>query len=147
MKKSVLIAFALLLTLNTVSFAQKQWSDQTINEIKKQRGDASPAERAAMQTKEITLALDLNEAQQKDVEAVLADYHSEIEANRNSIKKSFNEMSDEDKRAMKSAHLDAQIAMKKEMKKILNKEQYQQFSAKMLSQQQKMKKHRSVKGK
>lgn len=140
MKKSVLIAFALLLSLNTMSFAQKKWSEDTKNELQSKRGEVSPATRAKMQTKEMTLALDLTDNQQKDVETALLDFHTELKDVKASMQKSYDDMSTEEKQELKSKHLDAQIALKREMKTILDEKQYEKFSAKMAAGKQKMKK-------
>ena len=140
MKKSVLIAFALLLSLNTMSFAQKKWSEDTKNELQSKRGEVSPATRAKMQTKEMTLALDLTDNQQKDVETALLDFHTELKDVKASMQKSYDDMSTEEKQELKSKHLDAQIALKREMKTILDEKQYEKFSAKMTAGKRKMKK-------
>jgi len=140
MKKSVLIAFALLLSLNTMSFAQKKWSEDTKNELQSKRGEVSPATRAKMQTKEMTLALDLTDNQQKDVETALLDFHTELKDVKASMQKSYDDMSTEEKQELKSKHLDAQIALKREMKTILDEKQYEEFSAKMAAGKRKMKK-------
>jgi hypothetical protein len=147
MKKSILLTLALFLSFSTFSFAQQYFGEETKNELKKQRGQVPAVDKANMQAKEMTLALDLTEGQQKDVEAILLEYHQGLEASMDSKNTDFANLSDEEKRAMKAKHLDAQIALKKEMKKILSKEQYEKFSTRMISGKRKMKQHKSGKGK
>jgi len=147
MKKSILLTLALFLSFTSLSIAQQYFGEDTKTELKKQRGQVPAPDKANMQAKEMTLALDLDEAQQKDVEALLLDYHKGLEASMGSKKKDFANLSDQEKREMKAKHLDAQIALKKEMKKILTKEQYEKFSTRMISGKRKMKQHRSGKEK
>ena len=54
--------------------------------------------------------------------------------------KKYDDMSLEEKRAMKSKYLDSQIALKKKMKTILNEKQYEEFSRNMVTMKKQLKK-------
>lgn len=95
---------------------------------RKQRPEPlKPEQRAELQAKRMTLALDLNEKQQKDVQKLLiekskqrAEFRREHMAQRHAEKKP----TADERFAMKSKMLDDRIAMKSEMKKILTPEQF-----------------------
>lgn len=139
MKKSILVAFTLLLSLNTMSYAQQKWSKDIKNELYSKRGGISPEESAKMQTKEMTLALDLSDEQQKDVEEALLSFHNDVQETKTSMDKKYDDMSLEEKRAIKSIYLDHQIALKQKMKTILNEKQYEKFSTRMVDKRRELK--------
>ena len=90
-----------------------------------QRGDMrdmTPEQMATLQTKQMTLALDLTEAQQKQIQSLNLD-NAKKRAESGEAKK----LSSEERYAMKTAMLDRQIAQKEKMKKILNNEQYEKW--------------------
>ncbi|MCM4150947.1 hypothetical protein DHD05_05020 [Arenibacter sp. N53] len=100
-----------------------------------QRGDMrdmTPEQMATLQTKQMTLALDLTEAQQKQIQSLnldnakkRAEKMNEMKAKRESGE--AKKLSSEERYAMKTAMLDRQIAQKEKMKKILNNEQYEKW--------------------
>ena len=139
MKKSILVAFTLLLSLNTMSYAQQKWSKDIKKELYSKRGGISPEESAKMQTKEMTLALDLSDEQQKDVEEALLSFHNDVQETKTSMDKKYDDMSLEEKRAIKSIYLDHQIALKQKMKTILNEKQYEKFSTRMVDKRRELK--------
>ncbi|TQO39626.1 hypothetical protein GQ41_4308 [Arenibacter algicola] len=101
--------------------------------------DMSPEQIAALQTKQMTLALDLSDAQQKEIQSInlenavkRSEKMDEMKARKESGE--AKKLTSEERYAMKTAMLDHQIAQKEKMKKILNKEQYEKW--------EKMKKNR-----
>ena len=101
--------------------------------------DMSPEQIATLQTKQMTLALDLTDAQQKEVQSLnlenavkRSEKMNEMKARKESGE--AKKLTSEERYAMKTAMLDHQIAQKEKMKKILNKEQYEKW--------EKMKKNR-----
>ena len=100
----------------------------------------TPEQRAELQAKRMTLALDLNEKQQNDLQKIFTDrnkkaeqFKSQMKANKEVGKK----LTNDEKFAMKNRMLDEKIAMKAEMKKILNPDQYTKWEG--------MKKHQNHK--
>jgi periplasmic protein CpxP/Spy len=91
----------------------------------------TPEQRSELQVKKITLELDLNESQQKEIKTFIADKNAKMEAHRMAMKamkeKGTKPTSDE-RFAMKSKMLDEQIATKKRMEKILNPKQFEKWN-------------------
>ncbi len=89
-------------------------------------------QRSELQVKKLTLELDLNESQQKEIKAFIADKNTKMEAHKTAMKamreKGTKPTSDE-RFAMKSKMLDEQIAAKKRMQKILNEKQFEKWTA------------------
>ena len=102
----------------------------------KHQGDGmeqfTPEQRSELHVKKLTLELDLNESQQKEMKAFIADKNTKMEAHRTAMKamkeKGTKPTSDE-RFAMKSKMLDEQIATKKRMQKILNEKQFEKWTA------------------
>ena len=113
------------------------------NAIKKHE-KRSPEARAEIQSKQLTLQLDLSEKQQVQVQNVLLKHYTEGKAKRDANRKSDKKLTEEQKTALKSERLDAQIALKAEMKTILNAEQYVKYSE-SIKRRGKKKKRRKVK--
>ncbi|WP_405329813.1 DUF4890 domain-containing protein [Leeuwenhoekiella sp. LLG6367-2.1] len=98
--------------------------------------DATPEEIADIQTKRMTLALVLDEKQQKEVyniELANAKERKAMRASRESKKngekptESQREAMKKERKANYSAMLDKQIAQQEKMKNILNEEQFDQY--------------------
>ncbi|MCK0148001.1 hypothetical protein MWU78_20310 [Arenibacter sp. F26102] len=94
--------------------------------------DMTPEQIATLQTKRMTLALDLTDAQQKQIQSInldnaknRAEKMQEMKAKRESGE--AKKLTSEERYAMKTAMLDRQIAQKEKMKKILNNEQYEKW--------------------
>ena len=127
MKKLVFIAIALF-TLNAM--AQQDGPRQRKGHDKERAGrDLSPEEMANLKTKEMTLHLDLTDAQQKKVSALML---AEAKVRKAKMeerkeKESSEKPSKEEHLKMMNERLDAQISMKREMKEILTAEQYLKF--------------------
>lgn len=128
MKRLFLIALALV-TLQITAQDRKHMSkkDERVENMQ----SYTPEEMAELQTKKMTLALDLTESQQKQVMALNLENAKERKAimkKRQEMKKEEEaSLSKEDKLKMKNNMLDKQIAMKAKMKKILNDEQYSKW--------------------
>jgi hypothetical protein len=141
MKKLILVAFVLLCN---ISIAQSRKSIEM-----------TPEQVAEIQTKKMTLDLDLSSNQQKDVKALLLEEAKKREA----VKKEMNARSQEEKKISSDEKykkqieiLDNQIELKAKMKKILNPEQMakweekqNQRKAKIDNARRKAKKHREEK--
>ena len=94
--------------------------------------DLSPEEIATLQTKKMTLHLDLNEAQQKKMESFFleeAKFRKAKMEERKAMKESGEkkQFSKEDKYKMMNERLDHQIEVKQKMKSILNDEQFEKW--------------------
>lgn len=92
----------------------------------------TPEQRSELQVKKLTLELDLNESQQKDIKAFIADKNTKMEAHRTAMKamkEKGTKPTNEERFAMKSKMLDEQIATKKRMQKILNEKQFERWTA------------------
>ena len=125
MKQILMIAIAFL-TLNA-----------TAQDMKHRKGglkDLSAEEVATLQTKKMTLELDLTEAQQAKVKALVLKEAKAMESKR-AARKAKKEQEDakrptkEERFNMANERLDKQIEMKKQMKTILNDEQYKKWEA------------------
>ena len=137
MKKLVVIVLAL------VTF---QVSAQGPRQGKDRRADFTPEELAQLQTKKMTLALDLTEAQQREVNAINLENAKARKAKMERFKnrkENAEKPSKEEILKMKNEQLDAQIATKKKMKAILNAEQYEKFE-KLQSRKHKMRGKRKM---
>ena len=111
-------------------------------------GDLSAEQMATLQTKRMTLALDLTEAQQEQIQALNLENaklkKAKIEA-RKAQKESEEKArpTSEERYAMQNERLEYQIAQKAKMKEILSQEQYE----KLEKMHQNRGKHRKGKGK
>ena len=119
MKKLVSIVLVALFTIS--AFAQRQYGKQ-------QRPDFTVAQMAELQTKKMTLQLDLNEQQQKQVLEInkvkAVDRKQKMEARKAAKEANIKPTSDEIFN-IKNARLDKMIASKAEMKKILTEDQFE----------------------
>lgn len=127
MKRLIIIAIALI---SIQGMAQEAKNERTNNTERAQRAnDFTPEETASLQTKKMTLHLDLNEKQQKDIYKLNLENASKRKEMKENFKakKESGEMekpSKEERFAMQNAKLDHQIAMKAKMKSILNADQF-----------------------
>ncbi|MEB8345748.1 hypothetical protein OO010_06795 [Flavobacteriaceae bacterium KMM 6898] len=126
MKKVILLG---LLMIGFIGLAQNEKGEQ------RHRGnqdDLSPEQMATLQTKRMTLTLDLTEAQQKQIQKVHLEQATSRKARMMEMKakKESSEMTkptSEERYAMQTAKMDQQIAQKAKMKQILSKEQYEKW--------------------
>ena len=125
MKKLMVLA---LVMVGMTIFAQERNRKQQGNQMEQ----FTPEQRSQLQIKQMTLNLDLNDAQQKEMKVVIADMNIKREAQRTAMKamkeKAVKPTTDE-RFAMKMKMLDEQIAMKKRMEKILNPKQFEKWTA------------------
>ncbi|WP_179374971.1 Spy/CpxP family protein refolding chaperone [Winogradskyella wichelsiae] len=129
MKKLAIIALALV-TLN--GFAQrkdkKNRNEETHSEL---RQDISAKDIAELQSKKLTLKLDLTDAQQAKVQKIILKQTEENQKLREERKANNGEKKEKpskDEMVEREIHrLDQKIEMKREMKTILSSEQYAKF--------------------
>ncbi|MDU8885617.1 Spy/CpxP family protein refolding chaperone [Yeosuana sp. MJ-SS3] len=135
MKNLFIIALALITIQVTAQEKQKE-EYKAGKERMYKRSPMNPEEAAIMQTKKMTLALDLTEEQQEKIQKINLENakqrKAKIEAHK-SMKENagFEKLTDEQKLELKNARLDKQIAHKKQMKEILTEEQYKKWSENM----------------
>jgi protein CpxP len=94
---------------------------------KEHRESFKPEQRAELQAKKMTLALDLNEKQQKDVQQLLIEkgkQRTEFRRQHMADRQAGKKLTADERFAMKSKMLDDRIAMNREMKKILTQDQF-----------------------
>ena len=119
MKKLILV---FLLTTTVIAVGQ--------NEKRKMKFDTdfTPEQQAVLKTKKMALALDLNDSQQSQVLTLNKKWIQEKMATREAHK-SINkeEMTSDQKFEMMNNSLDTKLAHQAEIKKILNKEQYETY--------------------
>jgi len=122
MKKLVVIA---LLSLTISGFAQEK---------KKQMNDERPKLTAQQQNdlhlKKLTLELDLSAQQQKEISEIIISQKEKREALKAEIKNNRadkKKLTNEEKIVLKNRVLDEKIAMKNQMKKVLNAKQLEKW--------------------
>ncbi len=105
-------------------------------EVRKQRMESktpySPEEMAQLQSKKMTLTLDLSDKQQKEMSAVFLEQAKLRQSKKEAYLKSKDNAeaktwSKEERFKMANARLDQQIEMKKKMKSILSADQYEKW--------------------
>ncbi len=131
MKNLILIALALVAIQAT---AQEQKKSHKKGEHHRSIAMAllSANEIATLQTKKMTLHLDLNESQQRDIQKInlknAAERKAHMEAKKTKKESGNTKKPTSDERfAMMNKMLDQKIAEKAEMKKILNSDQYEKW--------------------
>ncbi|KQC31149.1 hypothetical protein [Flagellimonas eckloniae] len=123
--KRLVVVLVLLATVGAI--AQKR-DNQRIG--KGQKADLSVEQLATLQTKKLTLVLDLTSEQQRQVMEINleeAEMRKEKFAERKAKKESgeVKKPTADERFEMQSARLDHQIAQQQKMKEVLNEEQYQ----------------------
>lgn len=133
--KKLLIAIVMLGALT--SFAQERKTDQD---------KLTPEQRVELQVKKMTLDLDLNDKQQKDIKKLLTEQakkREEGKAKREAMKKVGTKPTSEERFAMKSKMMDEQIAFKAEIKKILSEKQMEKWEEHKEDRMEKMRNRRT----
>ncbi|QAA81772.1 hypothetical protein EI546_08580 [Aequorivita sp. H23M31] len=118
--KKVLIIFLMLGTLTTIA------QNKTVNNIqskKEFKQNFTPEQKAELLSKRMTLRLDLTDAQQEKVKELFLKFDEDRPAKIENKK----EMSSEEKFQLQNNRLNSQIAMKKELKKILSADQFEKW--------------------
>ena len=132
MRKLVLVAIALLALQATAQEKKREHQKKGPNEKMDMLKDLTPEELATLQTKKMTLHLDLTEAQQEKIMVINLEQaklrKSKMEARQKKKESEASEKpSKEDRLKMMNEKLDHQIEMKKKMKAILNSEQFEKW--------------------
>ena len=124
MKKLFIVA---LLVVGMTSFAQ----ERKARPERAQMEQMTPEQRNQLHLKKMTLELDLNASQQKEMSKIIVEQSTKREArmaerkaNKDSAKK---QLTADERFAKKSQMLDEQIVMKEKMKKILSADQYKKW--------------------
>ena len=134
MKKIASIILVALFTLST--FAQEQHRQQKHHEF-------TADQIAEIQTKKMTLHLDLTANQQEQILEINkknAFEHKQKMEEHKALKRSEKELSSDEIFTKKSARLDKMIAHKAEMKNILNEKQFEKWEKSKKHRMHKMKK-------
>lgn len=135
MKKLFLIVIALVSMQLTAQEKRESHERKQKMDRAERMSEYTPDEIAQLQTKQMTLDLNLTEAQQSQVLAInLKNAQSRkamMEARKENKEsgKGTKDISKEDKLKMKNEMLDRKIALKQQMKEILNKEQFEKWEA------------------
>lgn len=115
--------FSLLFAgISLIAFAQNSG-----NNMRQNRNDFTPEQNAILQTKKMTLALDLNATQQNQILAIKKKQAVERKKKMDkhlAMKESGTKLTSDERFKMKNDMMDAQLEHQKEMKKILNEDQY-----------------------
>jgi hypothetical protein len=133
MKKLILFT---VLILSNLTFAQG-------NSVEKQR--FTPEQQTELQLKKMTLNLDLNAKQQLQVKSILLDKVKNREVRIAALKNSKDKgkkLSADEKFELKSKMLDEQIALKGQMKQVLNAAQFNKWESNKEKRAKKMKQRR-----
>ncbi len=122
------LAIVLILLTCATSFAQKHHDEKREyrKEMRKDRLDLSPEQVAELTWKKLTLVLDLNEGQQKDVRQISLK-QAKLRKEAHQKRKNEKKLSEEDRFKARIARLDNKIVHKKQMKSILNEDQYKKW--------------------
>ena len=133
--KKIINIFVLVFVFTLTAQAQREKRD-------KKGPQMTVEQHTDLTVKRMTLALDLSEKQQNQIKPLIKAQAEERKAameKRKEVRKSDTKPTADEMYAMQSKRLDAQIAFKSNMKKILNDEQFAKF--------EKMNKGRKMKGK
>lgn len=127
--KNLFLAALAIFTIQ-VSAQKKEFSQK--NEKQHKMKNISPEEMATIQTKKMTLALDLSPSQQTKIKALnlknANQRKAQKEANKlNKANNTENKPTQEQRLKMLNTRLDSQIATKQAMKNILDKNQYVKY--------------------
>jgi periplasmic protein CpxP/Spy len=124
MKK--LITIALIAIISVSSYAQERKEGQRRPEGNPME-KFTPEQRNELMLKKMTLELDLNASQQKEMSKIIAEQTAKREAHLKDRKAKTAKPTSDEIFEMKSKMLDEQIAMKGKMKKILSPEQFKKW--------------------
>lgn len=129
MKKLILIALAFIGLQATAQELKQKHGGERKDRMEKMQ-DLTPEEMATLQTKKMTLHLDLTEAQQKQIQALNLEEATLRKAKMEEYKKlkESGEKPTKDMRVkMMNEKLDHEIELKQKMKTILNAEQFEKW--------------------
>lgn len=123
--KKVIITICLLAGFAVMAQRGQRGADHNMK-------DLTPEQVASLQTKKMTLALDLNKGQQEQMQAIQLE-NAKMRKTTMEERKAQKDAEDskkptaEERYSMHNARLDRQIAQKAEMKKILSDSQYEKW--------------------
>lgn len=147
--KNVIVTVVMLFGL--ITFAQEKEVQKGDRKAKMENREAmTPEQQAEIQTKRMTLELDLNTKQQAEVKKIVLEQAKKRDAKKTewkANKEAGKSLTKDEKFAMKNQMLDEQIATKAEMKKILTADQYAKWEAKQANRKDKMQDRRGSRGK
>jgi len=150
MKKLIIIALALVTVQITAQERKNRQNKERGNrgERMERFQDYTPEEMATLQTKKMTLHLDLTKSQQKEIQKLNLENAIDRKAKMDARKSQnegdkFQKPSKDERLKMMNERLDNQIEMKNKMKNILNEDQF----AKWEQMQQDMKNKNMAKNK
>lgn len=119
------LVIAMMVLLSTAGIAQEKR-----NHMHAERPQFTPEQQTELIVKKLTLELDLSDKQQNEIQQIT----SKRQTLRNALRKEIvskraenKKLTSDEKFVLKSKALDAQIAHKKEMKKILSSEQFEKW--------------------
>lgn len=145
MKQLLIIAIAFT-TLQTIAQEDKKHKRHERTEIMK---ELTPNERATINTKRMTLELDLNESQKTQVQEIMLknaiEQQEKMKARKDKKGDEKNKPSKEDYVKHVNERLDRQIEMKSKMKAILTAEQYKKWESSLSKRHKKGKQKRKEK--
>ena len=148
MKNSLVTA---ILLVGFLTFAQERGNQKGDRKARMENREIlSPEQHAEIQTKRMTLDLDLNAKQQAEVKKIVLEQSKKRDAKIaawKSKKEAGKSLTKDEKFAMQNQRLDDQIAMKAEMKKILTAEQLVKWETKQAERKDKMQDRRETRAK
>jgi hypothetical protein len=121
MKRLIIIA---LLVVGTTGIAQEAGRKHHGNKMEQ----FTPEQQSQLMLKKMTLELDLNDLQQKEMSSIISDKIAQKEKMKVQQEKGVRPTNDE-RFAMHMKMLDEQIATKKRVEKILNAKQYEKWTS------------------
>lgn len=140
MKTLFTLLFVSLLSIS--SWAQPK---QDMQRMHKKQSNLTAEQKAELMTKQMTLKLDLTDSQAKQIQTLYSSNFTKTEQKRNEMKSKKDakeKLTEEEKHALKLERLDHQIDMKRNMKSILNADQYEQWTTMQNERQQRRPKQR-----
>ena len=123
------LIIAALLIVGMTSFAQDKKETGKRND-RAEMEKFTPEQRNQLMLKKMTLELDLNASQQKEMGKIIAENSAKREARMMEMKankEAGKKLTSDELFARKNKMLDEQIVMKERMKKILNQEQFKKW--------------------
>lgn len=128
MKKLIIIALVLV-TVQVTAQERNNRQNKERGERNERFQDYTPEEMATLQTKKMTLHLDLTKSQQKEIQKLNLENAKERKVKMDARKSQkegdeFQKPTKEERLKMMNERLDNQIAMKNKMKNILNEDQF-----------------------
>jgi len=128
--KTWILAMAMMAGVTMSAQADKNFKLDNKRPGKEHHEPFTPEQRAELKVKQLTLALDLSNKQQKEMQKLLLDQNKDREQFIKSLKAnaaSGKKPSADERFAMQTKRLDAQIAMQREVRKVLTEDQFSKY--------------------